>query len=126
MCDRPSGDRLRAEACIEGLDAAGLRAWLRQHAAVDCTVSTCQTWRTRVWNTGSIVLSTAQVEEALGERLRLPRYASMFNAAQAANLASELRQSVPPVEVEPALLLRWHAAYHPDSGPLQARTPEEM
>ena len=69
-----------------------------------------------------MILTTAQLEESLGERLRLSRYASMFNPGQVAELASMLREGVPPVEIETDVLLRWHAAYHPDSGPLRADT----
>ena len=83
------GSRIR-EADKATLDAPELKVWLHTALSVDVSVSTCQVWRTKDWSSSGKLLSMYDVEEKLGERLRLPQYADCFTEDGAAGMAETL------------------------------------
>ena len=120
------GERIRSEETTDGLDAPGLRIWLRESAAVDVSEVTCKTWLSRDWSSSGKLLSITEIESRIGARLRLPVYAASFSQAGADELAVSLLESQPSVQVSPMLLRQWYARYHPASGPLEIHSVEEL
>ena len=119
------GSRIR-ENDKASLDAPELKVWLQTSLSVDASVSTCQTWRTKEWSTSGKLLSIDDIENDIGDRLRLPQYADRFTEEGAPLMAAVLQESQPPVVVAPLLLRQWYAKYHPDSGPLQIHSAVEL
>ena len=131
------GDRIREKQTTDGMDAVGLRLWLREYAgvlrlwlredaAVDVSEVTCRTWLSTDWSSCGKLLSIAEVEREVGARLRLPVYAASFSAAGADALAVSLLEGQPSVEVSSMLLRQWYERYHPARGPLQIQSVEEL
>ena len=77
------GDRIREGETSHGIDVAGLRLWLRENVAVDVSEVTCRTWLSTDWSSSGKLLSIAEVERSIRERLRLPLHAASFSAAGA-------------------------------------------
>ena len=109
------------------LDSAGLVKWLRTTASVSASEITCQKWLSTTWSTAGKFLCIQAVEEAIGIRLRLPRYKDEFVSDEAARLLSDrLSEGQPPAIVSALLLRQWYAKYHPDSGPLHLSGVEQL
>jgi hypothetical protein len=107
------GDIIR-ESGKSGIDPEDLRLWLRAEHKVDASCRTCMTWSSREWSTAHKLSSIIDVEEAVGDRLRLAQYSDLFTDDKVTSLAQQLADGQPPVYLAmPYLLLQWHAKYHP-------------
>ena len=61
------GARIREHEEARGMDAAGLRVWLRTDLKVDASERTCQTWRIREWSTADKLLCISDIEAPFGK-----------------------------------------------------------
>ena len=77
-------------------------------------------------STSGKLLSIYDVEQEIGDRLRLPQYAERFTEEDAPLMAEVLQESQPPVVVAPLLLRQWYAKYHQDSGPLAIHSAVDL
>ena len=93
---------------------------------VEASVSTCQTWRTKVYSSSGKLLSIEVVEQDIGERLRLPQYKDSFILEVALTMAELSLESQPSVVVAPFLFRQWYAKYHQDAGPLCISSAVEL
>ena len=109
--------RERASAADRS-DGKLLSKWLLQDQRVNAKDRVCQAWLDKDWSTSNKLLAIQQVEENLGQRLRLAEYEHRFGTADGSRLLSEeLAESQPPFVVEGILLRQWFARYHPCAGP---------
>ena len=121
------GDRIREHEATKTFDAAALRVWLRSTLKVDASERTCQTWRIREWSTAGRLLCIQDIEDSIGDRLRLPRYRDSFGGESVRALAESLEEGVSPVFLPDPLLLReWYVKYHPESGPIRIASAGEL
>ena len=103
------GDCMRKDGPM-GEGPVTLAAWLLREHSVSAPVRVTQTWLTRDWSSSGALYTTEQVEEALGERLRLDRYRMEFVTDDAARILSEiLAESQPPVKASALLLRQWYS-----------------
>ena len=121
------GAAIREHEGYADMDAPALRVWLRSALKVDASIPTCQTWRVREWCTAGRLMCITDIENAIGERLRLSQYRDSFTVDASAALCVALSEGQPAVFLStPTLLREWHAKYHPDSGPLHVSTADEL
>ena len=73
---------------------------LRREHEVSAPARVCETWLSREWSSSGGLYTTAAVEEALGERLRLNQYRQEFTTDDSAKVLSQvLSESQPPSEL---------------------------
>ncbi len=107
------GDIIR-ESCDTGIDAEDLRVWLRSEQKVDVSLRTCTTWLSREWSSANKLMSIVDIEEAIGERLRLSQYSECFKEDTVGILSQQFSEGQPPVYLStPSLLMQWYSKYHP-------------
>ncbi len=90
------GDRIRQEFG-DSMDPAARGVWLRSTLKVDASAHTCQTWRIREWSTAGRLLCIADIEAAIGDRLRLQQYRACFTGDAVNGLVEPLTEGQPPV-----------------------------
>ena len=95
--------------------------WLRRESQVDCDLSVCQGWRIKHGSGSSKIRNIVQLEAQAGDKLRLPQYEEFFEG-MVGELALQLREDNPPVDVSSILLSQWYAKYHPASVPLRVES----
>ena len=79
-----------------------------------------QDWLATRWGADHLLCIPEQVEELMGDRLRLNQYREYLLTDEGANsLSRRLEESQPPVVVSALLLRQWYVKYHPDGGPLR-------
>ena len=84
----------------EGLSPDVLAYWLLREHEVSAPARVCETWLSREWSSSGGLYTTAAVEEALGERLRLNQYRQEFTTDDSAKVLSQvLSESQPPSEL---------------------------
>ena len=72
------GDRIRAEM-PEGTVAGGdLARWLPAALSVSANARVCQKWLSTHWSSSGVLLAPEDVEDCLGDRLRLQQYRDRF------------------------------------------------
>ena len=84
------GDRIRAEAPLDGMAGPALATWLLQQCSVRADASVCQTWLTRDWSSSGMLRTPQAVEDALGDRLRLSQYRDHFRDDDSAQRLTEV------------------------------------
>ena len=120
--ERDWGSSIREQFTADA-DPAVLATWMLTECGVSVPSRVCQTWLTRDWTTAGGLRVCIQVEEQLGERLRLAEFKACFADAAAAQALSEvLREGEPVVRVSALVLLEWYSQYHPDSPPQRYHT----
>ena len=120
--ERDWGSSIREHFTADA-DPAVLATWMLTTCGVSVPSRVCQTWLTRDWTTAGGLRVCIQVEEQLGERLRLAEFKACFADAAAAQALSEvLREREPVVRVSALVLLEWYSQYHPDSPPQRYHT----
>lgn len=73
------------------------------------------------------LLSIDHIEQAVGDRLRLPMYWYSFRCDLYDSIAATLIEGQSPHYLaQPLLLSQWHAKYHPHSGPLRISNAVEL
>ena len=83
--------------------------WLMSEAKVSVPVRICQYWLSKDWSSSGKLLTIEAVEEACGERLRLPQYSGQFGDDDQAQCMTEiLKESDPPLVVSNLLLRQWY------------------
>ena len=76
---------------------------------------------------GNVLYTPEDVEESLGERLRLPQFRVQFESEAGAEVLFErLEESQPSISVSGLLLRQWCAKFHPDGGPLRYANAEAL
>ena len=98
------GDRIREDAQAATFQAAELRAWLRTVLKVDASERTCQTWRVRTWSTANRLMSIYDIEQAIGDRLRLLQYREQFGEELYESLAVALSEGHPDPRSPPYVM----------------------
>ena len=79
------------------LDSTGLCVWLREKVKVAVTRRTAEKWLSTVWSGEGRLLVAADVEEEIGERLRLEEYKAYFESeGEAGKLAEMLAEEARP------------------------------
>ncbi len=97
--------------------------FLLEKYKVSVSSRTCQHWLSIDWSSAGGLRMPEQVEQVLGDRLRLNEYRHQFSDASAADVLSDvLAENDPPVNVSGQMLRQWYTKYHPDSGPLKYQT----
>ena len=120
--ERGWGSSIREHFATDA-DPAIVARWMLTQCGVSVPSRVCQTWLTRDWTTAGGLRVCIQVEEQLGERLRLAEFKACFADAAAAQALSEvLREREPFVRVSALVLLEWYSKYHPDSPPQRYHT----
>ena len=120
--ERDWGSSIREHFAADAGPAV-LATWMLTRSGVSVPSRVCQFWLTRDWATAGGLRVCNQVEEQLGERLRLAEFKSCFADAAAAQALSEvLREREPFVRVSALVLLEWYSKYHPDSPPQRYQT----
>ena len=113
--ERDWGSRIREHFTADA-DPAVLATWMLTKCEVSVPSRVCQSWLTRDWATAGGLRVCNQVEEQLGERLRLEEFKACFADDAAAQALSEvLRERDPFVRVSARVLRQWYSKYHPDS-----------
>ena len=113
--ERDWGSNIREHFTADA-DPAVLATWMLTECGVSVPSRVCQSWLTRDWATAGGLRVCNQVEEQLGERLRLAEFKACFAGEAAAQALSEvLREREPFVRVSALVLLQWYSKYHPDS-----------
>ena len=79
------------------------------------------------WAASAILFSPDAADASLGARLRLDQYGHSFaDDAVARQLSEDLSEGQPSFKVKALTLRQWYTKYHPDSGPLQYDSAEEL
>ena len=120
------GGRIR-EAGAHAKDAEGLRTWLREQHKVDVSVVVCKTWLRKDWSSDGSLRSVYDIEEQIGDLLRMQRYAESFSSDASADvLAAQLIEGQPPVYTTGALLRQWYTKFHHGAGAKRIATVAEL
>ena len=121
------GERIREHKSMADWTAAELVSWLSRSCSVVVPLRVAQDFLATKWGSDGLLYLPAQVEEVLGDRLRLEQYRVDLLTQEASDaLAQRLQESQPPVVVSGLLLRQWYTKYHPDSGPLRYETAQEL
>ena len=101
--------------------------WLHSSQSVSANVKVCNKWLSTDWAASGILFSPDAVDASLGSRLRLDQYRHSFaDDAAARQLSEDLSEGQPSFKVKALTLRQWYTKYHPDSGPLQYESAEEL
>ena len=115
------------EAGARVYDAEGLRTWLREQEKVDVSVVLCKTWLGKEWSSDGALRSVYDLEEQIGDMLRMQRYAqSLSSDASADVLVEQLTEGQPPAYTTGSLLRQWYTKFHPGAGAKRIATVEEL
>ena len=121
------GERIRSEKPEDVASAHQLLTWVSKQYSIRVSLRVAQNWMTAKWGRGNVLYTPEDVEESLGERLRLPQFRVQFESDAGAEVLSErLEESQPSVSVSGLLLRQWCAKFHPGGGPLQFANAEEL
>ena len=121
------GERIREHKSMADWTAEELVSWLSRSCSIVVTLRVAQDFLATKWGSDGLLYLPSQVEEALGDRLRLEQYRVELLTQEASDaLAQRLQESQPPVVVSGLLLRQWYMKYHPDSGPLRYDTAQEL
>ena len=121
------GQCIRDHRPVSEWTAFELVSWLSQQQSIVVSLRVSQDWLATSWGHDGLVFLPEQVEEILGDRLRLEQYRVRLLTAEGADeLSTQLAESQPPIVVSGLLLRQWYTKYHPDSGPLRYETAQEL
>ena len=121
------GERIRSEKPEDVASAHQLLTWVSKQYSIRVSLRVAQNWMTAKWGRGNVLYTPEDVEESLGERLRLPQFRVQFESEAGAEVLSErLQESQPSVFASGLLPRQWYAKFHPDGGPLQYANAEEL
>ena len=120
------GARIR-EAGAHCIDGESLRTWLREEQKVDVSVVSCNTWLKKDWSSDGVLRSVHDLEEQIGDLLRMQRYAQSFSSDASADvLAEQLIEGQPPVYTTGSLLRQWYTKFHHGAGAKRIATVAEL
>ena len=124
--ERGWGSSIREHFATDA-DPAIVARWMLTQCGVSVPSRVCQTWLTRDWATAGGLRVCNQVEEQLGERLRLAEFKAYFaDEAAAQRLSEVLREREPFAVVTARVLQQWYSKYHPDSPAPRYLTVEDL
>ena len=103
----------------DNVESEEMRIRLRAELGIDVSATVCETWLRRDWSSSGKLLSIQEIEDQLGDRLRLPQYRHSVEFETVTELLETLAEGQPPACTEAALLRQWYTKFHPDSGPIR-------
>ena len=113
------GARIRQERPHDVESVYQLVQWIYKQYSINVSVRVAQNWQVGTWGRDSGLYTPEEVEDALGDRLRLAQHAHLFQSdVSAQSLSETLEESQPSVKVSALLLRQWYAKYHPAAGRL--------